>query len=218
MEIILKNLVNESIKRISFKDFDTFGNLIDQLNQISKPAQAILITINESIKAQELLKLKILLQSLNIKINNLYTDSIEILLSGKSLKINSILLNEKDIKNKFFRPPVKKHKDVFHKGTVRSGTRISSNGDLFVIGDVNPGGIVSAKNNVYIWGKLLGIAFAGEDGDKTASITSLYLNPLQLRICDKIALGPKEKPKYQYPEVALLEGNSIIIKPYIISF
>ena len=68
MEIILKNLVNESIKRISFKDFDTFGNLIDQLNQISKPAQAILITINEMIKAQELLKLKILLQSLNIKI------------------------------------------------------------------------------------------------------------------------------------------------------
>ena len=217
MELILKNLVSESIKRISFKDFDTFHNLIDQLNQISKPAQAILITINESIQAHELLKLKISLQSLNIKITNLYTDSREILLSGKSLKINSILLNEKDLKNKFFRPPVKEFKNVFHKGTVRSGTRISSNGDLFVIGDVNPGGIVSAKNNVYVWGKLLGIAFAGEDGDKNALIASLYLNPLQLRICDKIALGPKEKPKYQYPEIALLKDNSIIIKPYIIS-
>ena len=77
--------------------------------------------------------------------------------------------------------------------------------------------IVSAKNNIYVWGKLLGIASAGKDGNKKSSIASLYLNPLQLRISDIIAVGPKEKPKNQYPEVAVLENQSIVIKPYKIS-
>ena len=110
----------------------------------------------------------------------------------------------------------KKKEDILHKGTVRSGDRISSNGNLCIIGDVNPGAIVSAKKNIYVWGKLLGIAFAGKGGDKNASITSLYLNPLQLRIANVIAIGPKEKPKNHYPEIALIDKQSIIIKPYFI--
>lgn len=106
-------------------------------------------------------------------------------------------------------------KDILRKGTVRSGNRISSNGDLFIAGDVNPGTIVSAKNSIYVWGKLLGIASAGENGDKKASIASLYLNPLQLRINEIVALGPKEKPNHQYPEIAVLERKRIIINPYL---
>ena len=67
-----------------------------------------------------------------------------------------------------------------------------------------------------MWGKLFGIASAGNNGNKNASIASLYLNPLQLRICDIVAIGPKEKQKLQYPEVAILEENKIIIKPYLL--
>ena len=110
----------------------------------------------------------------------------------------------------------KKKEDILHKGTVRSGDRISSNGNLCIIGDVNPGAIVSANKNIYVWGKLLGIAFAGRDGNDNCSISSLYLKPLQLRIADIIAIGPKDKPKNSYPEIALVENKTIIIKPYII--
>ena len=85
------------------------------------------------------------------------------------------------------------------------------------MGDVNPGAIVSANNNICVWGKLLGIASAGLNGNKKASITSLYLNPLQLRICETVAIGPKDSPKYQYPEVAILENQKIIIKPYLLN-
>ena len=99
---------------------------------------------------------------------------------------------------------------------MRSGDRISSNGNLCIVGDVNPGAIVSAKKNIYVWGKLLGIAFAGKSGSKNASITSLYLNPLQLRIADVIAIGPKDKPKNNYPEIAIIDKQTIIIKPHII--
>ncbi len=85
------------------------------------------------------------------------------------------------------------------------------------MGDVNPGAIISANNNAYVWGKLLGIAYAGKNGNKNASITSFYLNPLQLRICEIVAIGPKEKRKDQYPEIAILEDNKITITPYLLN-
>ena len=110
----------------------------------------------------------------------------------------------------------KKKDDILHEGTVRSGDRISSNGNLCIIGDVNPGALVSAKKNIYVWGKLLGIAFAGKGGNNHAFISSLYLKPLQLRIADVIAIGPNDKPKNYYPEMALIDKETIIIKPYII--
>ena len=83
--------------------------------------------------------------------------------------------------------------------------------------DVNPGVIISAINNVYVWGKLFGVAFAGKNGRRNASIASLYLNPLQLRIYEIVAIGAKEKPKDQYPEIAIVEDNKIIIKPNLLN-
>ena len=85
------------------------------------------------------------------------------------------------------------------------------------MGDVNPGAIISANNSVYVWGRLFGVAFAGKNGNKNASIASLYLDPLQLRICEIVAIGPKDKPKDQHPEIAILEDNKIIIKPYLLN-
>ena len=131
------------------------------------------------------------------------------------MQIDSTLINEKELKSRLLFETKKKPEDILFKGTVRSGDRLSSNNDLCIIGDVNPGAIVSAKRNVYVWGKLLGIALAGEGGNKEAIIASLYLNPLQLRISDVVAIGPKEKPKNFFPELAFLEKETIIIKPYL---
>jgi septum site-determining protein MinC len=189
-------------------------DFFNELNEINYPVAADLITANEEINAGELAKLKIILEKHNIKLSHLYTNNRETVLSGKSLKINSTLVNIKNVKNELFFGLSYPKKDFIHKGTVRSGDRISSNGDLYVLGDVNPGAIISAKNNIYVWGKLLGIAFAGENGNPNASIASLFLNPLQLRICEIVAIGPKEKPKHQCPEIAILENKKIIIKPY----
>ena len=215
MKLILRNKSNEFIKSISFKTFELSQKFFDELNKSKSQIEADLITANEKINSGELAKLKIILEELNINFSHLYSSSRETVLSGKSLKINSTLLNIKEIKNELFFGLSYQKKDIFHKGTVRSGDRISSNDDLFVVGDVNPGAIISAKNNIYVWGKLLGIAFAGENGNKNALIASLFLNPLQLRICGIVAIGPKEKPKHQYPEVAILENKKIIIKPYL---
>ena len=217
MELILRNISNEFIKTISFKKFELYQNSIAELSSVKKISVANLFTSNEKINSYELVKLKLILEKFNITLTHVFSNNRETILSGKSLKINSTLLKSKqDLKNDLFigHESSHKNKDILHKGTVRSGDRLSSNGDLFIIGDVNPGAIVSAYNNVYIWGKLLGIAFAGENGNKDASICSLYLRPLQLRICEVVAIGPKNEPKHQYPEIAILEFQKIIIKPY----
>ena len=217
MKLILRNINNECIKSVSFKDFNLHTNIIKELKNLQKPAKASLITSNERINSHDFSLLKIALENLDIKLTHIFSTNRETVLSGKSLKINSTLTNKKDTNDELFTNFSNKQIDILHKGTVRSGTRISSNGDLFIIGDVNPGAIISANNNVYVWGKLFGIAFAGKNGNKNASIASLYLNPLQLRICEIVAIGPKEKPKDQYPEIAILEDNKIIIKPYLLN-
>ena len=214
MRLILKNIANESVKSLSFHEFDLYQTFIEELGFNQNLDKAVLIIANEEVKASELAKLKLTLEKLNVKFLHIFSNNREAVLSGKSLKINSTLINKIDANNEFFTNFSYKSKDILHKGTIRSGNRISSNGNLFIMGDVNPGAMVTASNSIYVWGKLFGIALAGQDGDTKASIASLYLNPLQLRICNIIAIGPKEKPKHQYPEVAVIEDKEIVIKPY----
>ena len=217
MKLILRNKVNDFIKSLSFKSFDLDQNIIAEIYAIKKPAFACLITSYEKINCYDLAKLQFILKKHNVCLTNIYSNNRETVLSGNYLKINSTLSRIKDQQNELLIGPSHEKRDIFHKGTVRSGDRISSNGDLFIVGDVNPGAIVSADDNVCVWGKLLGIAFAGVNGNKNASISSLYLKPLQLRICEIVAIGPKDSPKYQYPEVAILENQKIIIKPYLVN-
>ena len=214
MKLIFRNKTNECIKSFSLKNFESYQKIIEELRNFKQPVSASLITKNEQINSHEFLKFKLALKSLNISFIHIFSNNRETVLSGKSLKINSTLINKIDANNEFFTNFSYKSKDILHKGTIRSGNRISSNGNLFIMGDVNPGAMVTASNSIYVWGKLLGIALAGQDGDTKASIASLYLNPLQLRICNIIAIGPKEKPKHQYPEVAVIEDKEIVIKPY----
>jgi len=188
-----------------------------QIDTFDKKISATLYCDEKKISCNELLGLQELLMKSNIKLTNIYSSSRESVITAKSLKINSILSHEN--LNKFNSVIEDKfdNKDLTHFGMVRSGDQISSNGNLFIMGDVNPGAQISAKKNIYVWGKLCGVAFAGKNGKDDSTISSLYLNALQLRINETIAIGPKEKPKNNYPEIALLERGKIVIKPLIIN-
>ena len=178
--------------------------------------EAKIFAINESISADQLSKFKNNFGKFKNCSLCIFSNNRDTIIAGKSLNIDSTFLKGKDAKDKLLSLKIKKEDDILHKGTVRSGDRISSDGNLCIIGDVNPGAIVYAKKNIYVWGKLQGIAFAGKGGNNNASIASLYLNPLQLRIADVIAIGPKDKPKNSYPEIAVVDKETIIINPYII--
>ena len=216
MEIVLKNSKSKYLEIFSLIDLDNIHETFKSFSSIKEPLEAKIFTVSESISSHQLTKLKTHLNKINVSSLRIYSNNRDTVLTGKSLKIDSVFIKEQEIKNKLLAFSSKKKEDMLHKGTLRSGERISSNGNLFIIGDVNPGAIVSAKKNIYVWGKLLGIAFAGKNGNKNASIASLYLNPLQLRIADLIAIGPKDKPKNCYPEIAVINKQTIIIKPHII--
>ena len=216
MEIVLSSTKSKYLEIWSLFDLDNIQETFKQFSSMKEPLEAKIFAVNESLSSHQLSKLKNYFDRINITSLAIYSNNRDTILSGKSLKIDSAFYKEHEIKNKLLLFKSKNKDDILHKGTVRSGDRISSNGNLCIIGDVNPGAMVSAKKNIYVWGKLLGIAYAGKTGNKNASIASLYLNPLQLRIADVIAIGPKDKPKNCYPEIAVIDKQTIIIKPYII--
>ena len=216
MEIVLNNPKSKYLEIFSLGDFDNINENLKKFSSMKGSLEAKIFAINESLSSHQLLRLKDHFDKINSCSLSIYSNNRDTILTGKSLKIDSTFIKEQEVKNKLLLLKANKKDDLLHEGTVRSGDRISSNGNLCIIGDVNPGAIVSAKKNIYVWGKLLGIAFAGNSGNKSASISSLYLKPLQLRIADVIAIGPKDIPKNYYPEIAVIDKQTIIIKPYII--
>ena len=101
----------------------------------------------------------------------------------------------------------------FHRGTVRSGQVVKYYGNLVIIGDVNPGGLVQAAGNIVVTGTLRGIAHAGFTGNKEAFIVASSLKAMQLRIANIISRAPDKEEEVEYPEIAVVRKNKIIVRP-----
>lgn len=108
---------------------------------------------------------------------------------------------------------------LYLRKTIRSGQSISSDGNIVIIGDVNPGAEVIAKGDITVWGVLGGIAHAGSDGNVYARIRALKLNPVQIRIGEIFARRPDtmnlpyiQKTSAYVPEEAFTYNGSIVIK------
>ncbi|BAB06747.1 septum site-determining protein MinC [Halalkalibacterium halodurans] len=76
---------------------------------------------------------------------------------------------------------------------IRSGQVFSVDGDLLLIGDVNPGGTIRASGNIFVIGSLRGIAHAGYKGNGEAVIATSHMAPAQLRIGEQIFHWSKEE-------------------------
>ena len=72
----------------------------------------------------------------------------------------------------------------FIKRTLRSGDKITSTGDIVIMGDVNPGAEVEAGGNVYVMGNLMGLVRAGI-GKKECEIRAIYFKAPILEVCGK---------------------------------
>ncbi|NSW89507.1 MAG: septum site-determining protein MinC [Firmicutes bacterium] len=105
----------------------------------------------------------------------------------------------------------------FYRGTVRSGQLVSFNGNLVILGDVNPGAEVQATGNIIVMGSLRGIVHAGMDGNKEAIIAALNLQPVQLRIANIITRPPDEiKGKGPIaPEIAYIKDELVYIESFL---
>lgn len=133
------------------------------------------------------------------------SDLVNVSLQGKMGSLEKVLLEEEGFMSD----------SLFFRGTVRSGVRLESEKNIVVIGDVNPGAELIAKSNIIVLGRLKGFAHAGSDGSKDKIIAAWKLQPTQIRIADYITMPPEgEMEDIDYPEMALIEDDRVIIKSY----
>ncbi|MEQ9618561.1 MAG: septum site-determining protein MinC [Deltaproteobacteria bacterium] len=95
---------------------------------------------------------------------------------------------------------------------LRSGQNVEHDGDVLIIGDVNPGSYVTASGNIIVMGTLSGIVHAGAGGDDSAVVIALKLKPQQLRIARWITRSPDESEDPEYPEKAYIRNNQMLIE------
>ncbi len=97
--------------------------------------------------------------------------------------------------------------------TLRAGQTVEHDGDIVVLGDINPGAEVVATGNVFIFGSLRGRCFAGSKGGRDAYIIALDFEPVQLRIADRVAISPGVQglKRELRPQKAAIEGDAIVV-------
>ena len=107
---------------------------------------------------------------------------------------------------------------LYVQRTLRSGQSLKSDGNIVIIGDVNPGAEIIAKGDITVWGVLGGIAHAGSDGNNYSRIRALKLHAIQLRIGDIFARRPDtvnipyvQKTDSFTPEEARVSRKHIVI-------
>ena len=170
---------------------------------------------NLDLSCSDILEATTIANQSNCKIISFCSTSSKTIVSSQSLGYKSqfIFENYSNKNLKINEQSLTFSKTKFHQGTVRSGEYLETLGDLIILGDVNPGAKVSAVGNIIIWGRLLGIAHAGSEGNSKATISALQLRPVQLRIAKKVARGPKEKPQIGLAEQARIDSEEIVISP-----
>lgn len=104
----------------------------------------------------------------------------------------------------------------FVYGTLRSGQEVEYDGNIVIIGDVNPGAILKAKGSIIVLGTLRGVAYAGLGGNLGSVVAAYNLLPTQLRINDIIVRPPDgDISQYKLPEVAKISNGEVVIEPYL---
>jgi septum site-determining protein MinC len=103
---------------------------------------------------------------------------------------------------------------LYHVGTLRGGQALHHAGNIVVIGDVNPGTELVATGDIVVFGRLLGVAHAGAQGDNDAKVYALALQATQLRIATVIAVDEEQAHVASEPEVAFVRDGRITIAPF----
>ena len=119
--------------------------------------------------------------------------------------------------------PPKEEKEVLEEEltkfvykTLRSGQEVEYDGNIVVIGDVNPGALLKANGNIIVLGCLKGVAHAGLNGNMNSIVAAYQLMPNQLRIGNLIVRAPDDDNiSLKVPEVAKIYNGEVIIEPYL---
>lgn len=184
-----------------FRDFDDmFEELVSKLSRgkrFYEGSTLTLVTELKFLKERELRQLKdLLFEEFLIK--------------------DCIFKDKEESANKVF-SGIYEGRTKFLKNTVRSGQVIKYQGNIVIIGDVNPGAEIYAAGNIIVLGSLKGNAHAGSNGNSKAIIAAFELQPKLLQIANVVTRSPEDDVKPPYPEVAKIKESCIIVEPYLMN-
>ena len=189
----------------------------------------ILIKINENSEQKEII------ESLRKKLPELKKfykeEKNPIKVTGKILKnkeideIQSLIMEKIDVEIDFDMPKslglssIKKTFDreiatsetQFHKGSLRSGQKIETEGSLVILGDVNSGAEVVASDNIVVLGALRGLAHAGAKGNKQAIVAAGLFDAVQIRIANIVKeIVRDEEPMHKQAYISIINDRIVI--------
>ncbi len=189
----------------------------------------IVIKLNEDTKQEELVEC---LKKKLPELKKLYKDEkTPINVAGKVLKnkeieeIQKIIKEKIDVEIEFDSPKtlglhgIKKtfEKEIaisetkFHRGSLRSGQKLESEGSIVIIGDVNSGAEVMASDNIIVLGSLRGLAHAGAKGNKQAIIAAGLIDTVQIRIANIVKeIDRDEEPLHKQSYVSVVNDQIVI--------
>lgn len=189
----------------------------------------IVIKLNEDTKQEELVEC---LKKKLSELKKLYKDEkTPINVTGKVLKnkeiqeIQNIIKEKIDVEIEFDSPKtlglhgIKKtfEKEIavsetkFHRGSLRSGQKLESEGSIVIIGDVNSGAEVMASDNIIVLGTLRGLAHAGAKGNKQAIIAAGLIDTVQIRIANIVKeIDRDEEPLHKQSYVSVVYDEIVI--------
>jgi len=104
-------------------------------------------------------------------------------------------------------------KSIFISATVRSGQRIECEGDIVVLGDVNPGAEIIAGGSIAVFGTLRGLAHAGAGGREDVCVAALYMKPKQLRLSGRVLMPEENRKDTAVGEIAQLVEGKVVFRP-----
>ena len=178
------------------------------------------------IKIAENAEQKHIMWSLNKKLpdlKKLYKDEkTPIKIVGKVLKnkeieeIQKLIKENIDVDIEFdtrtFNQHIATSETKFHKGSLRSGQKIETEGSIVILGDVNSGAEVIASDNIVVLGNLRGLAHAGAKGNKEAIIAAGNLDAVQIRISNIVKEIVRDEEPMHIQAYVYVKDDKIIIE------
>ena len=126
-------------------------------------------------------------------------------------KLETKLKEFKEKTLKTFEKEIAISETKFHRGSLRSGQKLESEGSIVIIGDVNSGAEVMASDNIIVLGSLRGLAHAGAKGNKQAIIAAGLIDTVQIRIANIVKeIDRDEEPLHKQSYVSVIDDQIVI--------
>lgn len=104
----------------------------------------------------------------------------------------------------------------FIYGTLRGGQEVFFDGNIVIVGDVNPGAYVISTGNLIVMGHFRGVCHIGADGNEKALMACYNLEPIQVRIANHIAISPDDEvSKSKMPEIVRIKDGEVVVEEYL---